>query len=86
MVRSLIGGLLSRFATNPFQVPVGGVFGMLISAGFVVLSAGGLLYNLNQVMHTMSVRNTIPAAYHVTLGVLTLFWNVLVLLMQLQRR
>lgn len=90
---SLIGGALATLSLPmlglmifSFLFPVGGVFGMLISAGFVVLSAGGLLFNLNQVMHSMSVRDSVPAAYHVTLGVLTLFWNVLVLLMQLQRR
>jgi FtsH-binding integral membrane protein len=66
--------------------PVGGIFGILINVGFVALSAGGLLYNLNQVMHQMSTDRVVPAAYLVTLGVLTLFWNVLTLLMRLQRR
>lgn len=66
--------------------PVGGIFGVLISAGFVALSAGGLLYNLNAVIHQFRTRDTIPGAYLVTMGILTLFWNVLVLLMRLQRR
>jgi FtsH-binding integral membrane protein len=90
---SLVGGILTTLSLPmlglmilSFVFPVGGIFGILISAGFVVLSAGGLLYNLNQVVHQMSTRETIPAAYHVTLGVLTLFWNVLVLLMRLQDR
>ena len=53
---------------------------------FVALSAGGLLFNLNHVMHRMSTDMVVPAAYHVTLGMLVLFWNVLSLLMRLQRR
>jgi hypothetical protein len=34
----------------------------------------------------MSTNMVIPAAYHIALGILTLFWNVLVLLMRLQDR
>lgn len=90
---SMVGGVLATLSLPLLALmviswifPIGGTFGILISAGFVVLSAGGLLYNLNQVMHQMSTRDTVPAAYHVTLGVLTLFWNVLVLLMRLQDR
>ena len=69
-----------------FIFPMGGIVGILINIVFVALSAGGLLYNLNQVMHQMSTDRVVPAAYHVTLGVLTLFWNVLTLLMRLQDR
>jgi FtsH-binding integral membrane protein len=90
---SIVGSVLTTLSLPmlglmvlSFIFPIGGTFGILISAGFVVLSAGGLLYNLNQVVHQMSTRDTIPAAYHVTMGVLTLFWNVLVLLMRLQDR
>jgi uncharacterized YccA/Bax inhibitor family protein len=69
-----------------FVFPIGGPFGILLSVVFVGLSAGGLLFNLNQVMHRMSTDMVVPAAYHVTLGMLVLFWNVLSLLMRLQRR
>jgi len=69
-----------------FVFPIGGTIGLLISVAFVVLSAGGLLYNLNLVIHQMSTSMVIPAAYHIALGILTLFWNVLVLLMRLQDR
>jgi len=69
-----------------FVFPIGGTIGLLISVAFVVLSAGGLLYNLNLVIHQMSTNMVIPGAYHITLGILTLFWNVLVLLMRLQDR
>jgi FtsH-binding integral membrane protein len=90
---SMIGGALATLSLPmlalmvlSFVFPIGGVFGILISAGFVALSAGGLLYNLNSVMHQVSTRHGVQAAYFVTLGILTLFWNVVVLLMKLQRR
>jgi len=90
---SMVGSALSTLALPMLALmvfswffPVGGIFGILISAGFVAISAGGLLYNLNAVMHSMRTSDTVPAAYHVTMGILVLFWNVLVLLMRLQRR
>ncbi|MEQ1501618.1 MAG: Bax inhibitor-1 family protein [Myxococcota bacterium] len=90
---SMVGSAMSTLALPMLGLmvfswifPMGGVVGILISVVFVALSAGGLLYNLNQVLHQMSTEDDVPAAYHVTLGVLTLFWNVLVLLMRLQRR
>ena len=46
----------------------------------------GLLYNLNQVMHTLSTDQHIGGAYTITMGLLVLFWNLLVLLMRLQSR
>jgi FtsH-binding integral membrane protein len=69
-----------------FVFPIGGVFGILISLVFVAVSAGGLLYNLNVVMHQMSTRMVIPAAFAIAMGILVLFWNILVLLMRLQDR
>jgi len=90
---SMVGSVLATLSLPmlalmvfSFLFPVGGVFGVVISIGFVAISAGGLLYNLNSVMHSMRTTETIPAAYHVTMGILVLFWNVLVLLMRLQRR
>jgi FtsH-binding integral membrane protein len=69
-----------------FVFPIGGTIGLLISVAFVVISAGGLLYNLNLVLHEMSTTMVIPAAYSVALGILVLFWNILTLLMRLQDR
>lgn len=90
---SMIGGAMSALALPmlalmviSFVFPIGGPFGILLSAVFVAISAGGLLYNLNTVMHRMSTDMVVPAAYHVTLGMLVLFWNILSLLMRLQRR
>lgn len=81
MALPMLGLMVVSWFFNP-----GGLFGILISVGFVAFSAGGLLYSLNQVMHRMSTEMVVPAAYQITLGVLVLFWNVLVLLMRLQRR
>ncbi len=90
---SYIGGMLSMLSmpmlalmVMSFVIPIGGPFGILLNVLFIAISAGGLLYNLNSVLHTMDTRMHVPAAYHVTLGVLVLFWNVLTLLMRLQRR
>jgi hypothetical protein len=90
---SMIGGALAALSLPMLALmvitvafPVGGPFGILLSLVFVAVSAGGLLYNLNMVMHRMSTDMVVPAAYHVTLGMLVLFWNVMTLLMRLQRR
>lgn len=90
---SVIGGAMSALALPMLALmvltwvfPIGGIAGILLSVVFVGLSAGGLVYNLNVVMHQMGTDEVVPASYHVTLGILTLFWNVLVLLMRLQRR
>jgi FtsH-binding integral membrane protein len=90
---SMLGGILSAtflpmLALMVFGLvfPINGVIGILVSLLFVGLSAGGLLYNLNAVMYRMSTDQVVPAAYHVSMGILTLFWNVVTLLMKLQRR
>jgi FtsH-binding integral membrane protein len=66
--------------------PVGGFFGMLLSVGFVVISAGGLLHALNEVIHRFPTHAWVAASFEVTLGVLALFWNLVVLLSRAQRR
>jgi hypothetical protein len=90
---SMVGGLLSAMTLPMIGLmivtavwPVNGVFGILMSLLFVGMSAGGLLYNLNAVMHRFSTDMVVPAAYHVSLGILVLFWNIVTLLMKLQRR
>ena len=92
---SMVGAFLSSVSLPMFALMImslvlpslfGGVFGLVINGVFVLVSAGGLLYALNSVMHTMSASLPIPAAYRVTMGILQLFWNVLMLLMRLQRR
>jgi FtsH-binding integral membrane protein len=90
---SMVGGALAALSLPMLGImimtaiwPVNGVFGVILSLVFVGVSAGGLLFNLNQVMHKMSTNQVIPAAYHVSLGILVLFWNVVSLLMRLNRR
>jgi FtsH-binding integral membrane protein len=69
-----------------FVWPIGGAAGLFMAAGFVVISAAGLLYQLNTVLHELHTDQTVEGAYLVTMGILVLFWNILVLLMRLQDR
>jgi len=63
----------------------GGVLGIGLAALFVVISAGGLLYQINAVLHRLRTDMHIEGAYLITMGVLILFWNILSLLMRLGR-
>jgi FtsH-binding integral membrane protein len=92
---SMIGGFLSAVSlpmmvlmvvSFAFPGQFGGVMGLILNVVFVGISAAGLLYSLNNVMHRMSTNMVVPAAYAITLGILTLLWNILTLLMRLQRR
>lgn len=65
---------------------LGGTVGLVLSAVFVVVSAMGLLYQLNQVIHNFRTDMHIEGAYTITIGLLVLFWNILSLLMRLRRR
>ncbi len=65
--------------------PIGGILGVLLSGVFVVVSAGGLLYQINAVLHRLRSSQTVEGAYLITMGVLVLYWNVLTLLMRLRR-
>ena len=69
-----------------FVFPITGPIGIAISGLFVLISAGGLLYQINQVLHKHTPEMHIEGAYSITMGLLVLFWNLLVLLMRLQRR
>jgi FtsH-binding integral membrane protein len=66
--------------------PVGGVIGLIISAVFVVVSAAGLLYRLNYVVHELDTHQHVEGAYEITMGILVLFWNLLQLLNRLKGR
>lgn len=69
-----------------FVFPIGGPLGIALVFAFVVISAGGVLVQLNQVMHRYPTNRPVPAAYGVTIGLLVLYWNILSLLIRLQRR
>jgi len=64
----------------------GGTLGVVLAAVFVVISAAGLLYQINQVMHRLRTDQHIEGAYLITMGILILYWNILSLLMRLRRR
>jgi FtsH-binding integral membrane protein len=63
-----------------------GTFGVVICGVFVLISAAGLLYQLNNVIHNFSSDMHIEGAYTVAIGVLVLFWNILSLLSRITRR
>jgi len=65
---------------------IGGTLGIAVSALFVLVSVGGLLYQINVVMHKLNTRQHIEGAYLITMGILILFWNILTLLMRLTSR
>jgi FtsH-binding integral membrane protein len=89
---SWIGGLLSTLTLPMLGLmvisvvfPVG-ILGVLMSAAFVVISALGLLYTLQKVVREVSTDDWIQASYALALGLLALYWNLVTLLMRLQRR
>ena len=92
---SLIGAGLSAMSipmlilmavSFAFPALFGGTAGIVLSAVFVVISAAGLVYQLNRVVHDFTTDMDVEGAYTVTMGLLVLFWNILSLLMRLTRR
>ncbi|MFT5680798.1 MAG: modulator of FtsH protease [Myxococcota bacterium] len=63
----------------------GGPLGIALSALFVVISAGGLLYQINTVLHKLRTDMHMEGSYLITMGILVLYWNILTLLMHLGR-
>jgi FtsH-binding integral membrane protein len=82
----MLGFPLMALMVISFVFPFGGIFGLLLSIGFVGFSAAGLLYQLNNVIHKMPADMPLQAGFEVMIGLLVLFWNILTLLMRLQRR
>ena len=64
--------------------PFGGTLGLVISAVFVLVSAAGLLYQLNRVMQEYDETMHIEGAYEITMALLVLLWNVISLLRRLR--
>lgn len=69
-----------------FPAWFGGTLGIVLAGVFVVISAAGLLYQLNQVIHDYRTDMHVEGAYTIAIGILVLFWNILSLLMRLTRR
>lgn len=63
-----------------------GPLGLAASGLFVLISAAGLLYQLNAVIHNFTPEMEMEGAYIITIGVLVLFWNILSLLLRMRRR
>ena len=78
--------LILMAVTFAFPNFIGGTAGLVVSGIFVVVSAAGLLYQLNLVMHEFTEDMPVEGAYLLTIGVLVLFWNILSLLSRLTRR
>lgn len=78
--------LLLMVVSFAFPSWFGGPIGIALTGLFVLVSAGGLLYQINQVIHRLRSDQHIEGAYLITLSVLVLFWNLLTLLMRLSRR
>lgn len=92
---SLIGAGLSALSipmlivmavSFAFPAMFGGPLGLVLSGVFVLISAGALLFQLNSVIHRYTPSMHMEGAYTITLGILVLFWNILSLLMRLNRR
>lgn len=66
--------------------PIGGTFGLILSAIFIAVSAGGLIYSLNQVLHEYSTNMVLAGSTRVSLGIVVLFWNILVFLLRFSGR
>jgi FtsH-binding integral membrane protein len=69
-----------------FPAIFGGTFGIAICALFVGVSVAGLLYQINEVIHRFDTDMHVEGAYTITIGLVVLFWNVLSLLLRLNRR
>ena len=69
----------------PSAMGTGGL-GLVFAGAFVLFSAGALLYELNNVVHSVDNDRVILASFMLTVSILVLFWNILSLLMRLQGR
>jgi FtsH-binding integral membrane protein len=72
--------------TFAFPQLLGSTAGIVVSAIFVLISAAGLLYQIDRVLHHYTTDMHMEGAYTITIGVVVLFWNILSLLMRLRRR
>ncbi len=91
---SILGGALSALGLPmmilmgvSFVMPglFGGTLGVIFCGVFVAISAAGLLYQLNAVVHQLRTDQHIEGSYLISMGILVLFWNILSLLMSLSR-
>jgi FtsH-binding integral membrane protein len=86
LAATFIPMLILMAVTFAFPNLIGGTAGLIVSGIFVLVSAAGLLYQLNLVLHEFTEDMPMEAAYVLTVGLLVLFWNVLSFLMRMGRR
>lgn len=79
---SLLGLPMLALMVLSFVFPIGGTLGLGLTALFVVVSAGGVLYQLNSVLYRYPANAPVPAAFSITIGLLVLYWNILSLVMR----
>lgn len=82
---SILGLPMLVLMVLQFVFPIGGVFGLILCAVFVVASGAALLYRLNSVVHEYDESQHIEAAYEISMSLLVLLWNVISLLNRLRR-
>ena len=91
---SMLGGILSALGLPMlvlmavsfiFPSLFGGAMGIFFCGVFVAISAAGLLYQLNAVIHQLRTDQHIEGSYLISMGILVLFWNILSLLMSMSR-
>ncbi len=82
---SILGLPMLALMVLQFVFPIGGVFGLIICAVFVVASGASLLYRLNTVVHEFDENMHIEAAYEISMALLVLLWNIISLLNRLRR-
>ena len=78
--------LIAMVVGFAFPSLLGGTLGLVLSVVFVAVSVGAVLYQLNEVVHRFTTDAHWEGAYTIAMGILTLFWNILSLLMRLTRR
>jgi FtsH-binding integral membrane protein len=90
---SLLGAAMAAVALPLFAmmilaffIPMGSTFSLILVSGFVLISAGTLLFQLNRIIHTMDTEHKVLAAVTLTLSIAVLFYNLLMLLIALQGR
>jgi len=71
------------FMVFGFFFDFGGPIGIVISGVFVLVSALGLLLSTRDVLHVLREDQQVEGAYLISIGVIILFWNILVLLMRI---
>ena len=69
-----------------FFFPMGSTFMLVLVSGFVLISAATLLFELNSIIHKMDTEHKVLASVMLTLSIAVLFYNLLMLLIQLQGR